>query len=229
MGTGPEGAPLSPLGRRTRVITGTNAPAVLPAESSSSRSTTVACVAAGTRKSAASASSMSTRSRSVAARMRFCAALSAPSALGSRSIAAAAGSTSSRRRMETMRAESPSSASVTRSEVTPSPVPSSITSPVSRSAELCSPARRRRSPRWTTVVPLVERRSWSTTRTPSTTTRACSAETCMSWSTTSLCGARPMLTSSPGKLEGRARREALRHLEEQHRTFFIAPAAPSAP
>lgn len=159
MGTGPAGGPLKPLGKRTRVITGTYAAAVVSWPSSSSRRTSVTWVAVGTRKSTASATSISTRSRSVAAPMRFCAVYSLPSAPGSRSILAAAGSSSSRRRIETMCAANGSSAMVTRSEVTPSPDPSSITSPVSRSLGLCSPTRRRRSAPRTSVVPLVERRS----------------------------------------------------------------------
>ncbi len=74
-------------------------------------------------------------------------------------MAAAAGSTSSSRRIDTMWAASASSDTVTRSCVTPSPDPSSMTSPVSSSDALASPVSRRRSPRRTTVVPLVDR--WS--------------------------------------------------------------------
>ncbi len=72
MGTGPAGGPLAPLGRRTRVITGTNAEAaVVSTPCSSSRSTSVTWVAVGTRKSTASATSMRTWSRSVEETMRF--------------------------------------------------------------------------------------------------------------------------------------------------------------
>ncbi|MFO0592903.1 MAG: hypothetical protein U0441_35500 [Polyangiaceae bacterium] len=60
IGTLPPGGPPAPLARRTRVITGTNAAAIVSGSCSSSRSTTVTCVACVTSASAASHTSIST-------------------------------------------------------------------------------------------------------------------------------------------------------------------------
>jgi hypothetical protein len=165
MGIGAVERATLPSGARTRVSTGTNADDSFLGWSSSER-TMVTWVAEGSSSSALSATASSTCSRSVARPMRFCAAYSLDRTLGSASRRLTLGIASSFVIVRTW-LSSPSSAMVTLSVVTASPLPSSMTSPDSRSAVGDSALIRTRSSRRTRVVPLVEPRSVTTTRSPS--------------------------------------------------------------